>query len=454
MSDDIAPTEHPPHPQRSALSAAQPLLTAWLETLPEPHVLFDRHYRILAANAAYRHTFGQDASVLGRTCYAVSHHSPVPCDQAGELCPLARAQYSGQRERVLHLHHTSRGEEYVQIELQPLRIGAGIAEYFLEKIEPLPTGQTGPGEQVMLGRAPAFRAVLELIARVGPSNTCVLLQGETGSGKELAARALHAASARADHPLVVVDCAGLSEALLEAELFGQSSGRGPAAPPARTGLVEMAHGGTLLLDEVGDMPWGVQAKLLRLLDSGTYRRPGHTELRRADVRIIASTHRPLHQLAREGRLRQDLYHRLNAFPITLPPLRERSQDIGLLAQDLLQRLAPGRRLGLAPTALRQLQQQPWPGNVRELRNVLERAILLTDGPTISAATIGQAIGLDVDAGATLHPPLPAPRTRLRALEQEALRHALQPTNGTRQQQAQALGISPRTLYRRLKALEQ
>lgn len=463
------PRKHPPHAASVALAAVgpaaadgllstlPPVLEAWLETLPEPHVLFDGRYRILAANSAYRREFGQNTPVLGRTCHAVSHHSDVPCDQAGETCPLARALYSGQRERVLHLHHTSRGEEYVHIELQPLHTGPGQAQYFLEKIHILPLAASHPDEQPLLGRAPAFRAALELMARVAPSETCVLLHGETGTGKTLAARAIHQASARAAHPLVVVDACGQSEAVLEAELFGLAKGAGGQG--ARSGLVEAAHGGSLLLEEVGDLPLGVQAKLLRLLESGTYRRVGSSELRRADVRLLATTRHDLPALVRQGRLRADWYHCLSAFPITLPALRERAGDIPLLVQALLQRIAPGRRLELAPQALQPLAQHPFAGNVRELRNVLVRAALLTDGHSISAATVQRALGfvprqIGVDANEHIPPTPSAPRRALRALQDDALRAALHGPQGTRLEQARALGISPRTLYRRLRALQE
>jgi len=426
------------------LPAPLDLLTTWLETLSEPHVLFDDRYRILAANSAYRQAFGQDASVLGRTCYAVSHHSSVPCDQAGEVCPLARAQYSGQCERVLHLHHTSRGEEYVAIALQPLRTGAGPAQYFLEKIELLPLGPAQAGQAALLGRSPAFRATLQWLARAGASSACVVLRGEPGTGKEAAARAIHAASPRAERPLVVVDCAGLPEALLEAELFGQ----GRTGVPGRNGLVEAAQGGTLLLNDVENLPLALQTRLLRLLDNGTYRRVGSSELRRADVRVIATTSADLPALVHSGRWRPELYYRLNALPITLPPLREREADVVLLADDLLQRLAPGGQRVLSAAAQRALLRHPFPGNMHELRNVLQRALLLTDGRSIDGPAMAQALALDT---APLPPPAMPSRTTLRAHEAQALRHALQHTSGTRQEQARALGVSERTLYRRLRA---
>ena len=434
---------------------ALPVLAAWLNTLAEPHVLFDQQYRILAANDAYQREFGQGTAVLGRTCYAVSHHSSVPCDQAGETCPLARARLSGQRERVLHLHHTPAGEEYVQIELVPLRGESGQPMYFMEKMEPLRIAQGRSGAQGMIGRAPAFKALLALIARVGPSQASVLLLGESGTGKELAARAVHQASARAARPLVVVDCASLPETLFESELFGHERGAFTGAHAARAGLVEAAHGGTLFLDEVGDIPLTMQVKLLRLLESGTYRRVGQSELRRADIRLVAATHRDLQAMVREGRFRQDLYYRLSTFPIRLPALRERVQDIALLAESLLARVAPGRQLALAPAALRRLMQHPFDGNVRELRNVLERAALLTDGSAIAAQTVEQALAFDLAPGAAAPSPQPEDaHATLRSMEEDLLRAALQTPAGTRREQARALGISTRTLYRKLRLLRE
>lgn len=419
------------------------LLTTWLETLPQPHVLLDAQHRILAANSAYQQSFGRHASVVGRTCHAVSHHSPVPCDQAGEACPLARAQYSGQSERVLHLHHTSRGEEYVAITLQPLRTGAEPAQYFLEKMELLPLGTTGQQPVALLGRSPAFRAVVEWLARAGTSTACVLLQGEPGTGKTLAAHAVHAASARAQRPLVVVDCAGLPEALLEVELFGQ----GRTGVPGRHGLIETAQGGSLLFKAIEHLPASVHQRVVQLLDSGTYRRVGSSELRQADVRLMATTSMDLPPLVASGQWPPALYYRISALPIRLPPLRQRGADIALLAEALLQRLFPGRKWVLTEAAQHTLAQHPWPGNVHGLRNVLQRAVLLTEGERIGAAAIGQALALDADWEATL--PAPLPRRSKQALQLQAL-EAAGPW-GSRQEQARALGVSERTLYRRLKA---
>jgi type II secretory pathway predicted ATPase ExeA len=333
---------------------------AFLENLPEPHILFDTQYRILAANAAYRRQFGAQRSVVGRTCYEVSHHYAVPCDQAGESCPLAQSLQSGQRERVLHLHHTPRGEVYVNIELSPLPGPQGESAYFVEKMEPLQVTGTQPEATALIGRSDAFRHMLALVARVAPSHANVLLQGESGTGKELVARAVHEASGRTAHALVAVDCASLPETLFESELFGHERGAFTGATHARDGLVEAASGGTLFIDEVGDIPLSMQVKLLRLLETGTYRRVGSSELRHADIRVVSATHRDLAAMVDEGRFREDLYYRLSTFPIALAPLRERTGDIGLLVPALLARVAAPRQLSVSPDALALLECQPYP----------------------------------------------------------------------------------------------
>ncbi len=428
-----------------------PELVSYLEGMSEPHILFDTQYRILAANAAYRHQFSPDRSVVGRTCYEVSHHFHVPCDQAGESCPLVKARESGQRERVLHLHHTPKGEEYVQIELSPLNDATGSQAFFVERMEALQIAQRQPEAQSLTGRAGAFLRMLELVARVAPSQATVLLQGESGTGKELVAHAVHEASARAHRALVAVDCSSLPENLFESELFGHERGAFTGAVSSKGGLVEAASGGTLFLDEVGDIPLTMQVKLLRLLESGTYRRVGSTELRHADIRVVSATHRDLDHLVAQGRFREDLYYRLSTFPIRLPALRERREDVALLADALLKRVAPNRRLTLTPDALAALQDHPFPGNVRELRNLLERASLLCDGETIHQNHIAQAL----QSGRRLRvaeEAVPARDLSVKEMQEAAWKQAVASHQGSRAELAERLGVSERSLYRKLKAL--
>lgn len=239
-----------------------PELMSFIDGLPEPHILFDTQYRILAANAAYRRQFSPQHSVVGRACFEGSHRFSVPCDQAGESCPLARSRESGQRERVLHLHHTPTGEEYVNIELAPLFDVNGQQAFYVEKMEPLQVAQGPATAQGLIGRSPAFLHLLGLVARVAPSQATVLLLGESGKGKELVARAVHQASNRDAKALVPVDCSSLPENLFESELFGHERGAFTGANTARGGLVKAASGGTLFLDEVGDIPLTMQVKLL------------------------------------------------------------------------------------------------------------------------------------------------------------------------------------------------
>lgn len=447
------------------MSSALPELKSYLETLPEPHILFDERYRILAANGAYLKQFGTQTSVIGRTCYEVSHHFQAPCDQCGESCPMSQAKASGQRERVLHLHHTPKGEAYVNIELTPLTNAQGRQAYFIEKMEALNLARGTPVSEGLVGRSAAFRNMLELATRVGPSNASVLLLGESGTGKELLARAVHEASKRAQSPLVVVECASLTETLFESELLGHERGAFTGAHAAKAGLVEAASGGTLFLDEVGDIPLSMQVKLLRLLESGTYRRVGSTELRRSDIRVISATHRDLQGLIAQGRFREDLYYRLSTFPIGLPPLRERADDIPLLANALLARVAQGRALSLSRQALARLAAHPFPGNIRELRNVLERATLLCDGDVVELLHIERALNADARRAWSVTPsswPMASStptaqqdsgeRRSLREVEHELLLAHLQQHQGSRAELAAKLGISTRSLYRKLKAI--
>ena len=439
--------------QPATPATALPELKSFLEGLAEPHILFDGNYRILAANAAYRRQFGTEASVLGRTCYAVSHHFDQPCDQSGESCPLRQARESGQPERVLHLHHTPQGEVYVNIELLPLRDARGDLRYFIEKMQALPTALRGDEPQALSGRSPEFQRMLALVARVGPTEASVLLTGETGTGKELVAQELHAASRRARAPFVAVDCASLAETLFESELFGHERGAFTGANATKPGLVEAANGGTLFLDEVGDIPAAIQVKLLRLLESGTFRRVGSTEIRHADVRLVSATHRDLPQRVAEGLFREDLYFRLAVFPVHLPALRDRTGDVPVLAHALLARLDPSGHLSLSPDALARLAAHPYPGNIRELRNVLERCTVLCDGAVIEAGHVAQALALGRPGDRRHAPTGPAaardataPRVR-RGSPPTDLHDRLAALGGSRAALAAQLGVTERTVYR-------
>jgi DNA-binding NtrC family response regulator len=235
-------------------------------------------------------------------------------------------------------------------------------------------------------------------------------------------------------------------------LFGHERGSFTGAISSKGGLVEAASGGTLFLDEVGDIPLTMQVKLLRLLESGTYRRVGSTELRHADIRVVSATHRDLDRMVNEGFFREDLYYRLSTFPIHLPALRERREDIALLAEALLQRVAPKRRLDMTVDAVTALQNHPFPGNVRELRNLLERASLLCDGETIHQRHIEQALQSGRRQGHTVNSTAPLALPSMKDLERAACLQAVASHRGSRADLAEKLGISERSLYRKLKAL--
>jgi transcriptional regulator with PAS, ATPase and Fis domain len=427
-------------------SAQVQSLVSFLEHESQPMIVLDPDYNIMAANTAYQRQFASvDKPHIGHKCYRISHHYDVPCDQAGEHCPMKKAQELRGPDRVLHIHHTPRGPEHVEVDLRPILDEHGAITAYVERLSVVRSASARPSADGLVGRSPAFNQALSALQRVAPSMLPVLLLGESGTGKELFARAVHEASERAGGPFVVVDCSGLTETLFESELFGHEKGAFTGATARKQGLVVTAQDGTLFLDEIGDVPLAMQVKLLRLIESGTYRRVGSIETRHANFRLVAATHKPLEQMMSDDRFRQDLYYRICAFPIRLPTLGERTEDIPLLVNSFLQRSDPGkRRLTVEPQAMTQLQARAWPGNIRELRNVLERARLFADDGVIRVAHLPPG------------PSWPAPAQRVlggAATEDSALAQISAGFAGTRSELAATLGISERTLYRRLKALD-
>ncbi len=324
----------------------------------------------------------------------------------------------------------------------------------------------------LVAPGPALQGVLQIVRKVADTTATVLIMGETGTGKEMIAGALHYGSGRARHPFVKVNCAAIPDSLLESELFGHERGAFTGADRQRMGRIEQADRGTLFLDEIGDMSLGTQAKLLRVLQSREFERLGGTRTLRVDVRIVAATHHNLAALVREARFREDLFYRLNVVAVRIPPLRERAEDILPLVRHFLARYAAdlNRRVkALAPEAERLLLGHRWPGNVREVQNAMERLTLLTDGPVIGAhdvaAVLGEAPATVGDMRATVAvgrtaaddaPPgasRSAPRTlRLADLEHEAVLSALDATGWVQKDAAALLGISLRAMNYRVKAL--
>ncbi len=306
-----------------------------------------------------------------------------------------------------------------------------------------------------LGESAAMKEAAQLIARAAKVTSTVLIRGESGSGKEVAARAIHAASDRADGPFVPVHCAALPENLLESELFGYEKGAFTGATNRKPGRVELAQGGTLFLDEIGDVSPSVQVKLLRLLQEKEYQRLGGTQALSADVRFLAATHRDLEAMVEEEQFREDLFYRLNVIPIWIAPLRERREDVAPLAIRFCEELGAknGRPdVALEPGAIALLEAQDWPGNVRELSNFVERLIVFSDGDRIDAADVARELARQPRrAGA----PAPTGETlegRREEAERAAIREALEKAGGNRTQAARLLGISRRTLYNKLSEL--
>jgi formate hydrogenlyase transcriptional activator len=311
----------------------------------------------------------------------------------------------------------------------------------------------------IVGRSPALSKVLSLVETVAPTISTVLILGETGTGKELVARAIHDGSPRRDRPLVKVNCSAISAGLVESELFGHVRGAFTGAVDSRTGRFEIADGGTIFLDEIGELPLDTQVKLLRVLQEREIEPVGSSRPRKVDVRVIAATNRDLEKDVAAGRFRADLFFRLNVVPIVMPPLREREGDIALLAHFFADRFARefAKRIDrIDPEALRRLLAYPWPGNVRELSNVIERAVVLARGPVLDVAPELLPAGVPAPAGPVraVAPPPPAGQT-LEELERRHIRETLERAawviEGARGAAA-ALGMNASTLRSRMKKL--
>ena len=421
-----------------------------LDCLPGPAVVIGVDYRIAAANRAYREQYASGEDVVGRRCFEVSHRYAAPCDEAGETCPIALTRGSGKPGRALHVHFTSSGEQHEEVVTHPIPDAEGTIVSFLETIHPLEGAAARSGEEGFVGRSHAFNRMLELATRVAPTELPVLLLGESGTGKERLAQALHAMSARAGGRLVPLDCTGITESLFESELFGHEKGAFTGASQRKTGLVETCDGGTLFLDEVGDIPMPLQVKLLRLIETRTFRRVGSTESRKSDFRLICATHRDLAHMVEQGTFRRDLFHRLSVFPIRLPPLRDRREDLPLLIESALRRLGAGDLSRLQPDTLAALEAYSFPGNVRELQNVVGRACLLAGSGAILPEHLPDEVRSAAVQGASQE--RPGDLVTLVEAERRYLRWALATFKGDRRELARRLGLSERTFYRKTREI--
>ena len=442
-------------------------LQSLVDSHEQPFVVIDRDYRILAINQAYEKTFGVcGAKAIGLTCHKVSHDSDAPCHESGEDCPHANMFEIGKADSCLHVHFDSDHRMcQVRVTAHPLRGNNGEL-YMGELIQQL----SGPDERRingrrMVGQSTSFLACMDQMKMVAAAQAPVLLQGETGTGKELAAHFIHSHSIRREQPFLTVDCTVLTESLFEAEVFGHARGAFTGSVGERTGLFEQADGGTLFLDEVGELPLSQQAKLLRVLETGQYRRVGGKKSRNADVRIVCATNRHLWESVSTGQFRADLYYRIACLSIRLPALRERLDDIEILAPDLLGPVSQSmnQKFTLTPAAIGRLKLYDYPGNVRELRNILFIAATHSSMGKIDDDIIGTVLQ-QLAHGKEHHKQEETVGARevvtesrsgrtgnaLKDVEAKHISELLRRHHENRKQVAAALGISERTLYRKLK----
>ena len=307
-------------------------------------------------------------------------------------------------------------------------------------------GQEEPFPEIVTA-SQKIRQILKMIVRIAPTDSTILLTGESGTGKDLIAKAIHQHSKRKERPFLVINCGALQESILESELFGHEKGAFTGAHTAKLGLFEVADKGTLLLDEIGEISPGMQLKLLRVIETGKFYRVGGTRERQVDVRVLSATNRELHELVKSGRFREDLYYRINVLPIHLPPLRERPEDVPVLTRHFLHLFAPLGKKSVSNEAMNLLTRYSWPGNIRELQHVIRRALILSPKDQVESEDL--PLDLQVDRASRQAAGPRGPVTTLGEVERQHILRVLEQVNGHRGQAAQVLGIDPKTLYRKL-----
>ena len=429
-------------------------LQSIIDAHDNPFVVIDEDYTIVAANTAYSDAYSIDpAEIVGNKCHKVSHHSDVPCHLNGEDCPHKKVFETQQPHQVLHIHFDQHEqEEHVRIKGSPVR-GANGELFLGESLFPVAkSSELGCDEQRMLGSSPAFLACIEEISRAARSDAPILLNGESGVGKEMAAEFAHKKSPRCSKPFVSVDCAVITEDMFESELFGHESGALENEVDQREGLIETAHGGTLFLDEIGEVPLTIQGRLLRVLETGKFRRIGSREDLYADIRVVCATHDNLRKMVDDGTFRADLYYRIAGISITIPPLRERRADIPAMVEAMVKKLRhpSGTQCRVTQKSLELLRGYDYPGNVRELRNILQKAAALSTNGIITPELLDLDQYADIYHNPLAHRDTGDGKRSMTELESDHIRSLLLQFNGHRSKVADVLKISERTLYRKLK----
>lgn len=420
-------------------------LSAFLQSLAEPHLLFDVEYRIISVNPAFRKYCNSQYSVIGKTCYEISHGYDLPCDRSGESCPLKKSLESGKTEHVLHMHNTPEGEEYVSITLTPIKDTQSEIIGFVEKINPLKTVRRIPSDQLK-GISVPFQEMMHLLDKAASSDITVLIEGETGTGKNACAQYLHQSGKRCAAPFIIIDCPSLTDNQFEELFFGQKSfdrTHRNSKTKAVKGILETADGGTLFLNNVSGLSPYLQARMTNLLETYIYKHAETNNAQKADVRIIASNSCSLRKSVEQELFREDLYHHLNRFPIILPALRDRPEDIPFLSQIFLKQFSDNHPITLSDEASYALQTYAYPGNIRELKAIIERACLLCDSQTIQPEhlRLPENTVIPVTQETIPHPP-------------DKMSQLLAYFKGNRKNLAKYLGISERTLYRKLAQLKE
>jgi transcriptional regulator with PAS, ATPase and Fis domain len=437
-------------PERSADNDS---LKALLELHEEPVVLIDDQYTIVAANRAYSESYSATpAQMVGNKCHRISHRSDVPCHERGEDCPVKRVMATGKPVDTLHIHFNGNAEpERVRVRGFPIQHqGRRLLAEKIQKLD-VTAGEHGATRamQQMVGSSSAFLNLLKRLVQVSAMPGSVLIQGESGVGKELAARFVHEHSTNPTGPLVVVDCTAIPATMFEAELFGHESGAIPNTSEARDGLFQSANGGTLFLDEVGELPLNLQSKLLRAIDSGEVRRLGSSTAQTVNVRIVAATNKNLQEMVSRKTFRLDLYFRLATHELTVPPVRERRDDIRALAESMIARIGHVPTPTIQHSAIELLQRLDLPGNVRELGNLIERALVF--GADIGPASIRAALNaVKRDSVATKTSDSSPAGTDIASNRAYLLAQSLHRHSGNRARTAAELGVSERTVYRWMK----